>query len=70
MKTYMTVLRALLMLATICLLMLGALFSFQHWSGSKNWLWTGLLLFILMIVDHFISKRILSRQKADSENNN
>jgi hypothetical protein len=61
----MTVLRAILMLATICFLVFGALFSYQHWAGSKNLLWIGLLLFMIMVGDHYLSKRILLKRKED-----
>ncbi|MCF0057410.1 hypothetical protein [Dyadobacter sp. CY356] len=65
MKTYITILRAVLMLATISVLSLGALFSYQHWTGSKNLLWIGLLLFMIMVGDHYLSKRILLKRKED-----
>lgn len=70
MKTYITVLRAILMLATISLLALGALFSYQNWSGSKNLLWIGLLLFMIMVGDHYISKRIRLKRDGRSPNRN
>ena len=66
MKTYLTVLRAILMLTTVSLLALGALFSYQNWVGSKNLLWIGLILFMVMICDHYITKRI--RLKRDIQN--
>lgn len=68
MKTYITVLRAILMLATICLLALGAIFSNQNWAGSKNLLWIGLLLFMIMVGDHYISKRNRIRHDGQSRN--
>lgn len=67
MKTYMTVLRAVLMLTTISLLALGALFSYQNWAGSKNLLWIGLLLFMIMVGDHYVSKRIRVRRDGQSQ---
>jgi len=59
-------LRAVLMLATISFLVLGALFSYQHWAGRKSLLWIGLFLFMIMIGDHYISKRVMLKQNADS----
>ncbi|GLU54258.1 hypothetical protein Dfri01_37190 [Dyadobacter frigoris] len=70
MKTYMTVLRAVLMLTTISLLALGALFSYKNWAGSKNLLWVGLLLFIIMIGDHYINKRVRLRRDSQSPKDN
>ncbi|WP_254413380.1 hypothetical protein [Dyadobacter diqingensis] len=67
MKTYKTVLRAVLMLVTISLLLLGALSSYQNWSDSKNILGVGLMLFIVMVADHYISKRMLAKRQKDSE---
>jgi membrane protein implicated in regulation of membrane protease activity len=69
MKTYKTVLRAVLMLTTIFLLALGALFSYQNWAGSKNLLWAGLLFFIVMIGDHYIGKRIRHRRESQTPKN-
>jgi len=66
MNTYLTVLRAILMLTTVCLLALGALFSYQNWAGSKNLLWIGLALCIIIIGDHYISKRIRLRRASQS----
>lgn len=65
MKTYMTVLRAMLMLATISLLVMGALFSYQHWAGSKRLLLIGLLLFIIMVGDHYLAKGSFLKRKSD-----
>jgi 4-hydroxybenzoate polyprenyltransferase len=69
MKTYKTILRAILMLTTISLLLIGALFSYQHWEGGKNLLWIGLLLFIVMVGDHYISKKAIVKENTNSENN-
>lgn len=66
MKTYKTVLRAVLMLVTIFLLLIGALSSYQNWSQSKNIMGIGLMLFMVMIADHYISKRILAKREKDS----
>ncbi|MDQ6482543.1 hypothetical protein [Dyadobacter sp. LHD-138] len=66
MKTYKTVLRAVLMLVTIFLLLIGALSSYQNWSHSKNIMGIGLMLFMVMIADHYISKRILAKREKDS----
>ncbi|MCF2446375.1 hypothetical protein L0657_20620 [Dyadobacter sp. CY345] len=63
MKTYMTFLRAALLLTTISSLALGVLFSYQHWAGSNNLLWIGLSLFMIMVGDHYLSKRILFKRK-------
>ena len=65
MKTYMTVLRAILMLISISSLALGVLFSYQHWDGSDNLLWIGLLLFMIMVGDHYFNKRVHIRRKED-----
>jgi hypothetical protein len=70
MKTYLTILRAILMLTTISLLALGALFSYQNWVGSKNLLWGGLLLFMIMVGDHYISKKNRLRRGKQSQKDN
>jgi hypothetical protein len=58
------------MLTTISLLLIGALFSYQRWEGGKNLLWIGLLLFIVMVGDHYISKKGIVKRNTNSENNN
>jgi hypothetical protein len=67
MKTYKTFLRAVLMLATIFFLLFGALSSYQHWAGSKTFLWIGLLLFMIMVGDHYRTKRILIKREKQSQ---
>jgi hypothetical protein len=67
MKTYKTFLRAVLMLATIFFLLFGALSSYQHWAGSKTLLWIGLLLFMIMVGDHYRSKRIGEKQSQKDQ---
>ncbi|WP_229216524.1 hypothetical protein [Dyadobacter sp. 3J3] len=65
-KTYITVLKVILMLATTGLLVMGALFSYQHWAGSKRLLLAGLLFFMIMVVDYYLGKRSFLKLKRDS----